>query len=106
MSGNNTGGSNFGGGESHITGGSIVNAPVDITVRLSFAETIGDGTTTVFPITHNLNTLDTMQEVYNPLTGAQIPPTAFTVVHTSPNVTTFTFTTAPAAGAARVVIKA
>jgi hypothetical protein len=68
-------------------------------------QTIGDGATLVFPITHGLGTLDTSESVYNPLTGAVISPPAYTAVHTSANVTTFTFAAAPAAGAARVVIR-
>jgi len=74
------------------------------TVR-SYAQTIGDGVTTVFAITHNLGTLDTHQQAYNPLTGLSIAPTAYTTVHTNPNVDIFTFTAAPAVGAARVVIE-
>jgi len=59
----------------------------------------------VFAVTHNLGTLDTQQQAYNPITGISIPPTAYTAVHTSPNVTTFTFVVPPALGAARVVIE-
>ena len=70
------------------------------------AETIGDGTTTVFPITHNLGTQDTVESVYNVATGAEMYPPAVTVAHTSANVTTFTFATAPAANAVRVAIHA
>jgi hypothetical protein len=95
---------------SSIIGGSItMGGPavpaVPVPVR-TYAQTFGDGTTLVFPITHNLGTLDTQTQVYNPITGLQVAPTAYTAVHTSPNVTTLTFTTAPAAGAARVVIEA
>ena len=106
------GGSIRGRAPGSITGGSIdfggehhSNAPTAPAVR-TFAETIGDGVTTVFAIAHNLGTLDTQTQAYNPITGLQIAPTAYTAVHTSPNVTTLTFGVAPAAGAARVVIQA
>jgi hypothetical protein len=88
-------------GEEHHYEGVATPAPVR-----TYAQTIGDGVTTVFAITHNLGTLDTQTQVYNPITGLQVPPTAYTAVHTSANVTTLTFTTAPAAGAARAVIEA
>lgn len=85
-------------------GGSIYNGgPVPVE---HYAQTVGDGVTTTFAITHNLGTLDTMNQAYNPLTGVNIPPTAYTVTHTSPNVLTVVFGTAPAAGAARFVVDA
>jgi hypothetical protein len=71
-----------------------------------YAQTVGDGVTTTFAITHNLGTLDTMNQAYNPITGVNIAPTAYTATHTSPNVLTVVFTTAPAAGAARFVVDA
>jgi len=94
------GGSNFSGGL-----GAPGAAPVVPAVVHTYAGTIGDGVTTVFAVAHNLGTLDTQQQVYNPITGTAVLPTAYTAVHTSPNVTTFTFVAAPAAGAARVVIQ-
>ena len=75
-----------------------------------FAETLPtDGVTLAFPVTHNLDTRDTLEQVYNPITGLQLVPGIaagqFTVIHTSPNVTTFVFVApAPAPGAVRVVI--
>jgi hypothetical protein len=89
---------------STVTGGSIYQggpAPVE-----HYAQTVGDGTTTTFAITHNLGTLDTINQAYNPITGVNIPPTAYTITHTSANVLTAVFTTAPAAGAARFVVDA
>ena len=82
-------------------GGSIYNGG-----RPPYAQTIGDGTTTVFPITYDLGTQDTIESVYNVSTGAEMYPPAVTVAHTSANVTTFTFAAAPAANAVRVVIHA
>ena len=86
---------------SSITGGSIYNGGPP-----PHAVTIGDGTTTVFPITHNLGTQDTVESVYVVATGVELYPPAVSVAHTSVNVTTFTFATAPAANAVRVVIHA
>lgn len=102
------GGSIYGGGPG-VVGGSIGGPPgAAVTTPIptpKYMQTIGDGATLVFPITHGLGTLDTSESVYNPLTGAVISPPAYTAVHTSANVTTFTFAAAPAAGAARVVIR-
>ena len=105
------GGSIHGSGPS-VIGGSIGGYEGTLTPAVpaslagnTYAATIGDGVTTVFAITHDLGTLDTQTQVYNPITGLQVAPTAYTAVHTSANVTTLTFTTAPAAGAARVVIE-
>ena len=102
------GGSIHGGGPS-VIGGSIGEeyhgTPTTPVAVHTYAQTFGDGVTTVFAIAHNLGTLDTQTQVYNPITGLQVAPTAYTAVHTSANVTTLTFTTAPAAGAARVVIQ-
>jgi hypothetical protein len=86
-------------------GGSIYQGTGPVPVE-HYAQTVGDGVTTVFAITHNLGTLDTMNQAYNPITGVNIPPTAYTAVHTSANVLTVTFGTAPAAGAARFVVDA
>ena len=104
----NIGGSIHGDGPS-VVGGSIGGEHYEgiaaTPVVHTYAQTIGDGVTTVFAITHNLGTLDTQTQVYNPITGLQVPPTAYTAVHTSPNITTLTFLVPPAAGAARAVIQ-
>jgi hypothetical protein len=99
-------GGSISGGSSTIGGsiGEYVGTTPTTPVRDNYAQTVGDGVTTVFAITHNLGTLDTMSQAYNPITGANILPTAYTAVHTSANVTTVTFLVAPAAGAARVII--
>jgi hypothetical protein len=102
------GGSIAGGSGSSVVGGSI-GGPATPVVPLPperYAQTFGDGVTLVFPITHNLGTLDTMSQLYNPLTGINIQPSTYVATHTSPNVTTFTFLVPPAVGAARAVIDA
>jgi hypothetical protein len=66
-----------------------------------FATTIGDGVTLVFPVTHNLGTLDTVESVYDVTTGLE---EIAVIQHTSANVTTFTFTVPPALNSVRVVI--
>ena len=75
-----------------------------------FAETLPtDGVTLAFPVTHNLDTRDTLEQVYNPVTGLQYFPGIvagnYSVIHTSDNVTTFVFVApAPLPGTVRVVI--
>src|ERR1700692_210856 len=67
-----------------------------------------DGVTLAFPVTHNLDTRDTVESVYHPITGLEYVPGIvageYTVIHTSDNVTTFIFVTAPLPGTANVVI--
>ena len=85
-----------------------VTAPTADTATY-FGETLPtDGVTLAFPVTHNLGTRDTVESVYNPITGLEytygVAAGDYTVIHTSDNVTTFVFVTAPAPGAANVVI--
>jgi hypothetical protein len=85
-----------------------VTAPTTDTATY-FGETLPtDGVTLAFPVTHNLGTRDTVESVYNPITGLEytygVAAGDYTVIHTSDNVTTFVFVTAPAPGAANVVI--
>lgn len=66
------------------------------------AVTIGDGTTTAFVVTHNLNTQDVQMQVRQnvaPFSEVECDMAATTV-----NTSTFTFAVAPAANAYRVVI--
>jgi len=66
-----------------------------------FAETIGDGTTTTFTITHNLNTQDIIIQVKDTETYSNV------LVDTSAptvNTATVTFAVAPASNSHRVVI--
>lgn len=67
-----------------------------------FAATIGDGVALAYPVTHNLGTLDTVESVFAVATGQE---EIAVITHTSLNVTTFTFTVAPALNAVRVVIQ-
>jgi hypothetical protein len=69
----------------------------------SFAATIGDGLTLIYPVVHNLGTLDTVESVYSIATGLE---EVAAIQHTSLNVTTFTFSIAPLLNSVRVVIKA
>jgi len=69
----------------------------------SFAETIGDGVTLTYPVTHGLGTLDTVESVYNTLTGLEV---LCAIAHTSTEITTFIFSIPPALNSVRVVIKA
>ena len=75
---------------------------VDSTIVVKkFAATIGDGATTAITVTHNLGTLDTIEEIYTVSSGAAVE---CDITHATTNTTTFTFATAPAASAYRVVI--
>jgi len=68
-----------------------------------FMATIGNGTLTSIPVTHNLGTLDVNITMYEVATGK----TVFAgEARTSTTVSTFTFSKAPATGAIRVVIAA
>ena len=106
MNGNIVGGSIYGNNEASNIGGSIGGyyGSDPVTGVTSYAQTVGDGTTTVFSIVHNLGTADNESQAYNPISGASISPSVYSSVRNGPNQTTFTFTTAPAAGAARIVI--
>jgi hypothetical protein len=66
-----------------------------------FTATIGDGTATVFPLTHNLNSLDVVISVYRVSTGAEV---IVDTARTSVNAVSVSFTTAPAVGAYRIVV--
>jgi len=68
-----------------------------------FMATIGNGTLTSIPVTHNLGTLDVNVTMYEVGSGK----TVFAgEARTSTTVATFTFSKAPATGAIRVVITA
>lgn len=105
---NNTGGSIYGDNNASNVGGSIGEyvgtAPVAPTAAGVTALLPTNGVSTVFPLTTGMGTLNTVESVYNPLTGAEYPTTAYTVAHTNANVTTFTFLVAPAAGAAQATV--
>lgn len=66
------------------------------------AAAIGDGTATVFTVTHNLNTQDVTVAVY--LNSGSFEEVIADVEHTTVNTVTIRFATAPAASAYRVVV--
>ena len=68
-----------------------------------FAATIGDGIALAYPVTHNLGTLDTVESVFAVASGLE---EIAAIQHTSPNVTTFTFSVPPVLNSVRVVIHA
>ena len=95
-------------------GGSNIDVDVDIDIKAKidiefsrhrYCRTVGDGTTTVFAIIHDLDTQDTVESVYSLPSGNEILPPAVTVIHTNENVTTFTFATPPAIESVRIVIQ-
>lgn len=68
---------------------------------LKYAETIGDGTSTSFPIQHDFNTRDLTVSVYDVSTHEQVE---VGVVLTSVNIVTVSFAVAPSASSYRVVV--
>lgn len=82
------------------SGGQTVDAG-SITLARVAAQTIGDGVTTAYAITHNFDSNDVVVQIYD----ASSKDTVYAdVVRTSSNVVTITFASAPASNAYRVVI--
>lgn len=74
---------------------------VNITAASTYSQTL-TGSSTSYVVTHNLNSLDVLIEVYEVATGE----TVYTdVIRTSVNVVTVVFAVAPTSGQYRVVIK-
>lgn len=91
-------GTTGGGGISVSTG--VTQIDTTVVVR-KYAVTFGDGATTAYTITHNLNTLDVTVGVYVVSTGAEV---MCDVVHATTNTVTLTFAVAPATNTLRTVI--
>ena len=70
-------------------------------ITRKFSATIGDGTLTQVPVTHNLGARDVSVQVYDSSTFDTVE---CDVVRTSTSVVTLGFTAAPASGAYTVVI--
>lgn len=94
--------------QGEVDAGTVTNAavtPATLTnlagrVR-KFPATIGDGSATTFTVTHNLNTLDVVVNVYRITGGSTV---IVDTDRTSVNAVQITFSSAPAAGAYRVVV--
>lgn len=71
----------------------------------SFSTTIGDGTSTVYNVAHNLNTSDALISLRNIATG-ELDMFDVAVNASNPNTAVLTFATAPAAGNVRVNVLA
>jgi hypothetical protein len=69
--------------------------------KLSFAQSIGNGSSTSIAVTHNLGTRDVAVDIYDNSTFETVD---CDIVRTDTNTVTFGFTTAPASNAYRVVI--
>ncbi len=93
---------NVGAGTGISVGADSVSIDTAVVVR-KYAANIGDGSTTAIAVTHSLNTLDTIAEVFTVSDGSKV---ICDVTHTSVNVTTFTFAVAPTSNQYRVVIHA
>ena len=82
---------------------SAAGVALDTTVAVrKYAQTIGDGTTTSFAISHGLATQDVTVAVY--ATASTFDEVIPDVQHTSASITTIIFATAPTANQYRVVI--
>lgn len=77
-----------------------VNASIAQRAQI-FASDIGDGTATVIPVVHSLNTLDVITELYDKATGQTHLGDP---VRTNANTVTFSFATAPTTNQLRAVI--
>jgi hypothetical protein len=66
-----------------------------------FIATIGDGTSTSIAVTHSLGTQDVLAQIRDATSNAKVE---CDIIQTSTTVTTFTFVTAPATNAYKVVI--
>lgn len=66
------------------------------------AANVGDGTNTVYAVTHNLGTRDVIVQLYD---NATFDSVYVDTVRTSTNVVTLTFATAPSSNAYRVLIQ-
>ena len=96
----------FGGGTTYTAGNgiSIVGSAVSIdpaVVARKGSVTIGDGTATVYTVTHNLNTQDVLVSVRLLSTNEEV---IADVVANGVNTVQITFAVAPAAGAYRVTV--
>jgi hypothetical protein len=94
--------------QSEVDAGTVSNATVtpatlaNYAARIKkFASTIGDGTSTAYAVTHNLNTLDVDVQVYRVTGGGTV---IVDVDRTNVNTVTVTFASAPAANSYRVVV--
>lgn len=81
-----------------VSGGIAIDT--SLVVR-KFAINVGDGASTVIAVTHNLGTFDVTVGLYEISSGIEVETD---LVHTSTNVVTFTFATAPTAGQYRAVV--
>ena len=76
-------------------------ANITISTTTKFTATIGDGSTTAIAVTHSLGTQDVLAQVRDATTNAVVE---CDITQTSTTVTTFTFASAPASNAYKVVI--
>jgi hypothetical protein len=75
---------------------------IDTTVvARKYAVSIGDGSTTIYTVTHNLGTLDVQSTVYNNSTGEVVEAD---IIHNTTNTITVGFAAAPASSAYRVAV--
>jgi hypothetical protein len=76
-------------------------ASIGASVSNSFAATVGNGSSTSIPVTHNLGTLDVVVSVHLIATGEEVE---CDIVKTSTNVVTLNFATAPTSNSLRCTI--
>ncbi len=74
------------------------------TLAFVTAQTVGDGSNTVYTITHNLKTRDVVPHIYRTASPYDALLTNFSIDHTTIDTLTITFTTAPTTDEFRVVV--
>lgn len=82
--------------------GSVIAVDTSLVVRKAAATITGDGVSTVYPVTHDLNTLDVIVRAYSLSTGEDVE---CGVVRNNPGRITLTFASPPATESVRVVIQ-
>lgn len=95
-------GTSYTAGDGIVLAGSVISVDPAVAVR-KFAQTIGNGSLTSITVTHGLNTLDAMVQVYEVATGETVE---CDTTRTSTSQVALGFTVAPATNALRVIVQA
>lgn len=82
--------------------GAVTDAKLATKPNKTYTSTVGNGSLTEIPVTHNLGTRAVTVQVYDTSTGADV---LVDIVRTSTTVVTLTFASAPSTGAYTVVVQ-